>query len=70
LDSENETYLSVVQVATLWNISTDLARDLFREEIGVLKIVRQAGRFKRSYCTLRIPQSVLERVRTRLSHAA
>jgi hypothetical protein len=61
-----ESHYSVVQVAKLWSISPDLVRDLFRSESGVLKIERPAGRFKRVYTTLRIPQSVLNRVATRL----
>jgi hypothetical protein len=65
-----EVHFSVVQVAKLWNISPDLARQLFRQEPGVLKIERPRGRFKRVYTTLRIPQSVLNRVYTRLSSDA
>jgi hypothetical protein len=62
-----EVHFSVIQISKLWNISPDLARDLFRAEPGVLRIERPAGRFKRVYTTLRIPQSVLNRVATRLS---
>ncbi len=61
-----ESHFSVIQIAKLWNLSPDLTRSLFRDEPGVLRIERPAGRFKRVYCTLRVPASVLQRVATRL----
>lgn len=62
-----EQYFSIQDIAKQWQLSTDLVRSLFREEPGVLRIERPAGRFKRIYTTLRIPQSVLSRVQTRLA---
>jgi hypothetical protein len=64
--NQPEVHFSVIQIAKLWNLSPDLTRDIFRSEPGVLRIERPAGRFKRVYTTLRIPQSVLNRVATRL----
>jgi ribosomal protein S25 len=61
-----ENYYSVVQVAQRLNISHDLARKMFMEEPGVLALVRPAKRHKRIYTTLRVPESVLQRVITRL----
>jgi hypothetical protein len=48
-------------------VSTDVIRDLFENEPGVVKIgERQSGR-RRRYVTLRIPESVAARVYRRLS---
>jgi hypothetical protein len=51
----------------MWNLSPDKVRDLFEHEQGVLVIGESNSRRKRRYLTLRIPQSVLERVHHRLS---
>ena len=62
-----ERHFDASQVAELWGISTDLVRDIFRDEDGVLVIERKSTRYKRAYSTMRIPESVLERVYNRLS---
>ena len=62
-----EKHYSPAQVATLWGISIEFARTLFRNEPGVLKMGSEGTRLRRGYKTLRIPQSVLERVHQRLS---
>ena len=63
----NERHDTIVETAERWGISVDLARDTFRDEPGVLKFVRPGTRVKRSYCTLRVPESVLARVYARLT---
>jgi hypothetical protein len=55
-----------VEVAAMWNLSTDKVRDIFEHEPGVLVIGRRTPR-KRRYVTLRIPEYVVERVHSRLS---
>ena len=62
-----ERHYAVAEVAEMWNLSTDKVRELFENEAGVLVIGERSPRFKRRYITLRIPQSVLERVHSRLS---
>jgi hypothetical protein len=62
LPSALERHFSVAEVAALWNLSEDAVRDIFRHEEGVLAIGTVSARGKRRYITLRIPQSVLERV--------
>ena len=58
-----ERHYSVAEIAAMWNLSVDAVRKLFRHERGVLAIGdRNPKRGKRPYLTLRIPQSVLERV--------
>jgi hypothetical protein len=60
--SHDERHYSVSEVATLWSLSRDSVRRIFRREPGVLVIGER-------YVTLRIPESVLERVHRRLTNA-
>jgi hypothetical protein len=64
--SFNEPHYTVEQVAEMWNLSRDSVRRMFLSEPDVLKISRPGNRYKRAYCTLRIPQSVLNRVYRRM----
>jgi hypothetical protein len=63
----DQRHYAVEQVADMWNISRDTIRRLFAAEPGVLKIVRPGNRYKRTYSTLRIPESVLNRVYRRIA---
>ena len=65
--AHSERHYAVVEIAQLWNLSTDKVRELFENEPGVLVIGERSPRHKRRYLTLRIPQTVLERVHSRLS---
>jgi hypothetical protein len=65
-----EKHWTPIEVAKQWGVSPDLIRSLFRNEPGVLMFDRPGARAKRSYATLRIPDSVLTRVHTRLSSKA
>jgi hypothetical protein len=62
-----ERHYAVTEIAEMWNLSADKVRELFENEPGVLVIGERNPRHKRRYVTLRIPQSVLERVHRRLS---
>jgi hypothetical protein len=62
-----ERHYAVAEIAALWNLSTDKVRELFEAEPGVLVIADRNPRRKRRYRTLRIPQTVVDRVYTRLS---
>jgi hypothetical protein len=62
-----ERHYAVGEIAEMWNLSVDKVRDLFAREPGVLVIGEEHPRRKRRYTTLRIPQSVVERVHLRLS---
>jgi hypothetical protein len=64
-----ERHWSAAELATLWGLSEDLLRRLFADEPGVLHISRPVkGKARlRAYTTLRIPQSVVERVHRRCS---
>lgn len=74
----NEDHYTVSELATKWKLSDDSIRQLFLNEIGVMKIVRpedlsavvvrdgKKKRGKRAYVTLRIPASIAIRVHERL----
>ena len=61
-----ERHFAVGEVGKLWNLSPDAVRRLFEREPGVLVLGEHGSRSKRRYTTLRIPQSVVERVHRRL----
>lgn len=63
-----ERHYTPAEVAALWGISVDEARKVFRDEPGVLVIGSDSSVHKRRYTTLRIPESVLQRVHRRLSN--
>jgi hypothetical protein len=62
-----ERHWSVAELAILWNLSEDAVRRLFANEPGVFHIGNTAkGRMgRRTYTTLRMPESVVERVHKR-----
>ena len=62
-----ERHYAVTEIAEMWNLSVDKVRELFEDERGVLVLGERSPRRKRRYVTLRIPQTVLERVHSRLS---
>jgi hypothetical protein len=64
----SERYYSPAELAAQLNFSTDKIRKLFENESGVLVFTSPTPRRgKRPYKTLRIPESVLQRVLRRLS---
>jgi len=61
-----ERHFSVQEVAEMWNLSPSAVRSLFRDRSDVLRIGHGESRFRRSYLTLRIPESTLQRVHSEL----
>jgi hypothetical protein len=57
-----ERHFSVRALAEIWGLSPDSIQKLFKREPGVLVIGDDRSRSKRGYHTLRIPESVAERV--------
>lgn len=61
-----EKHFTVLELAELWNLHTNTIRKLFERVPDAVRItmptVGKDGKRKRSYTTLRIPQSVAERV--------
>ena len=50
------------ELARIWQLSENSIRRLFQDEPGVFTLGDPTPRRKRGYTTLRIPQSVAERV--------
>ncbi len=65
-----ERHYTIKEIAEIWGLCENSVRVIFRDEPGVVKIERPAGRWKRTYTSIRIPQSVLERVHRRMSQVA
>jgi hypothetical protein len=65
-----ERHYSVNELAILWNLSKQTIRRLFQDEPDVVRIGENDVRHKRTYVTLRIPESVARRVHQRLSKSA
>jgi hypothetical protein len=61
-----EKHYTPGEVAKIWGISVDMARDLFRSEDDVLKLERTGSK---KYVTLRIPESVMVRIHNRMSRS-
>jgi hypothetical protein len=62
-----ERHYAVTEIAEMWSLSADKVRELFENEPGVLVIGERSPQHKRRYVTIRVPQTVLERVHSRLS---
>lgn len=58
----SERHWTIAEVSATWNLSKDAVRKMFQDEPGVLVLGGSTGGGKRRYTTLRIPQSVVERV--------
>jgi hypothetical protein len=63
-----EQHYSPAQVARMWGWSDDFVRNQFKNEPGVLVSKRPETMHKRSFSSMRIPESVLVRVGTRLQN--
>ena len=61
-----ERHYSAAQLAEQWSLSEDTVRRIFEREPGVLIFENQERISSRRRRTLRIPQSVAERVYRRL----
>ncbi len=61
-----QRHFTVEEVAAAWNLSPDKVRRIFQREPGVLVLENPGVYGKRRYRTLRIPESVVERVYRRL----
>ena len=62
-----EYHHTVKELSGMWQLSTATVTRMFRDEPGVLRLGKaQPRRGRRSYTTLRIPESVVQRVYRRL----
>jgi hypothetical protein len=65
-----ERHFSVGELASLWDLSEQTIRRMFTGEPGVIEWGHTESRFKRGYITMRIPESVVQRVHCRLRSAS
>jgi AraC-like DNA-binding protein len=61
-----ERHYSIAEIVDLWGLSEKTVRRIFGTEEGVLEWGHDEQRFRRSYKTLRIPESVVQRVHRRM----
>jgi hypothetical protein len=61
-----EKHYSVDDICTLWGLSDKTVKKLFGDEKGVLRFGRPGSSTRRGHETLRVPESVLLRVHSRL----
>lgn len=61
-----ERHYSIQEIAATWGLSTQTVTKYFADEPGVLKHCNTQTRKRRTYTTLRVPESVVIRVHTRL----
>jgi hypothetical protein len=57
-----ERHYTVGEIAEMWNLSVDVVRKLFQNEPGVFGFGNDRSRGRRGYHTVRIAESVVERV--------
>lgn len=63
-----ERHYSPDELAVIWSLSADTVRRIFEREPGVLIIEQTKSTAKRRYRTIRIPESIAQRVHRRLSN--
>jgi predicted DNA binding CopG/RHH family protein len=68
VDDGTQETLTVAQVASLWELSPDTIQRRFEDEPGVITLGSKNPRGKRKRVTLRIPRSVMERVKRRMAN--
>lgn len=61
-----ERHYAPSEVAERWNLNVETIRRIFQDEPGVLVFQSPVRKGRRSYKTIRIPESVLDRVHKRL----
>lgn len=57
-----EPLYDIREVGKMLKVSTDTARRRFRKEPGVFVMTTPPSKYKRRYETIRVPESVLQRV--------
>ena len=61
-----EKHYSVIEIARMWSLSERTIRRIFDGEEGVVNWGHASIRRRRAYQTLRIPESVMQRVYQRI----
>ena len=69
VDDGRQSDFTVSQIASMWQLSSDTIQRLFKDEPGVVTLGNKNPRGRRKRVTLRIPRSVMERVKKRRSNS-
>lgn len=69
-DAALERHYSVDELSQLWGLSRKTIRRIFADEPGVVRWGNSESRYRRGYITLRIPESIVQRVHRRLRRAS
>ena len=65
----SERHYTVAEISKMWSLSERTVKRMFQDEPGVIRWGSEERLHKRGYWTIRVPQSVLERVHSRLRQA-
>ena len=66
VDLANEKHYSVIEISKLWALSLKTVRRIFENEPGVIVWGHPEKSRRRGYRTLRVPETVLQRVHRKL----
>jgi AraC-like DNA-binding protein len=66
MNPATERHYSVSEIAALWGLSVRTITRMLEAETGILRIGQEGKPRKRRYMTLRVPESVLCRIYSRL----
>ena len=69
VDDGVQENFTVAEIAALWKLSTDSIQRIFQDEPGVVSLGDKNPRGKRKRITLRIPRTVMERVKKSRSNS-
>lgn len=69
VDDGVQENFTVAEIAALWKLSTDSIQRIFEDEPGVVTLGDKNPRGKRKRITLRIPRTVMERVKKSRSNS-
>jgi hypothetical protein len=64
-----EKHYSIREIAELWGFSIGAVRHIFRDRTDVIHLGHGERRNKRGYFTIRVPESVVQRVHDDLKKA-
>lgn len=70
VDLANEKHYSIIEISQLWALSQKTVRKIFENEPGVIQWGTTETMRKRGYRTLRVPETVLQRVHCKLRQAS
>jgi hypothetical protein len=70
IDLANEKHYSIIEISKLWALSQKTVRKIFENEPGVIQWGAEETLHKRGYRTLRVPETVLQRMHRKLRHAS